>query len=63
MKLSEYIKKRNTNREAEIKSMESKIAESNDKAEALDIILGEDGGDSDGGDDANRAEFADDRRN
>ena len=53
MKLSEYIKKRNTNREAEIKSMESKIAENNDKAEALDIILGEDGGDSDGGDDAN----------
>lgn len=49
MKLSEYIKKRNTNREAEIKAMESKIAENNDKAEALDIILGEDGGDADAG--------------
>ena len=49
MKLSEYIKKRNTNREAEIKAMESKIAENNDKAEALDIILGEDGGDANGG--------------
>ena len=49
MKLSEYIKKRNTNREAEIKAMESKIAENSEKAEALDIILGEDGGDADGG--------------
>ena len=49
MKLSEYIKKRNTNREAEIKAMESKIAENSDKAEALDIILGEDGGETNGG--------------
>ena len=59
MKLTDYIKKRNTNREAEIKAMESKIAENADKAEALNIILGEDsddetnlssGGDTDGGD-------------
>lgn len=58
MKLTDYIKKRNTNREAEIKAMESKIAENADKAEALNIILGEDsddetnlssGGDTDGG--------------
>lgn len=49
MKLSEYIKKRNTNREAEIKAMESKIAENSEKAEALGIILGEDGGETNAG--------------
>lgn len=52
MKIQEYIRQRNAKHQADIKAMESKIAENNDKAEALDIILGEDGGDSDGGDDA-----------
>jgi len=54
MKLTDYIKKRNTNREAEIKAMESKIAENAEKAEALGIILGVENGDetnlSSGGD-------------
>lgn len=49
MKIQEYIRQRNAKHQAEIKAMESKIAENNDKAEALDIILGDDGGDSDGG--------------
>ena len=53
MKIQEYIRQRNAKHQADIKAMESKIAENNDKAEALDIILGEDGGDSDDGDDAN----------
>ena len=49
MKLSEYIKKRNAKHRAEIKAMENKIAENSEKAEALDIILGEDGGEADAG--------------
>lgn len=49
MTIKEYIRQRNEKHRAEIKAMESKIAENSEKAEALDIILGEDGGDADGG--------------
>lgn len=49
MTMKEYIRQRNAKHRAEIKAMENKIAENGEKAEALDIILGEDGGDADGG--------------
>ena len=49
MTIKEYIRQRNAKHRAEIKAMESKIAESSEKAEALDIILGEDGGETDAG--------------
>jgi len=58
MRIQDYIRQRNAAHRAEIKAMESKIAENADKAEALNIILGEDsddetnlssGGDTDGG--------------
>ena len=40
MRIQEYIRQRNEKHRAEIKAMESKIAENADKAEALNIILG-----------------------
>ncbi len=55
MRIQDYIRQRNAAHRAEIKAMESKIAENADKAEALNIILGEENGDetnlSSGGDD------------
>lgn len=49
MTIKEYIRQRNAKHRAEIKAMEAKVAENSEKAEALDIILGEDGGEDDGG--------------
>lgn len=49
MTIKEYIRQRNSKHRTEIKAMENTIAENSEKAEALDIILGEDGGDSDAG--------------
>ena len=58
MRIQDYIRQRNEKHRAELKAMESKIAENADKAEALNIILGEEnddetnlssGGDTDGG--------------
>lgn len=49
MTIKEYIRQRNTKHRAEIKAMENKIAENSEKAEALDIILGEDGGETNAG--------------
>lgn len=49
MTIKEYIRQRNAKHRAEIKALEEKAAENSEKAEALSIILGEDGGEDDGG--------------